>query len=231
VVPELIARLRRRYPGVHVIVRTGRSRAILDLVARGEAQLGLVHDLPDERVVAEPLYEEELSLVARPDHPFAYEGWVTLERLREATLVLFDPSSTYYERTDALLRAAGVVPHSRIEVDNIEVACRLVARGIGVALLPTTSTAESIAAGALSAIGLAGVEPIRGRVVLVERPGAPDWEPLAHLRRLARAIPESIPGARPVSDAAARPGPRRAAARRAPPPGSGPGSRRPARTR
>jgi DNA-binding transcriptional LysR family regulator len=200
VVPELIARLRRFYPGVRVSVRTGHSEEIVELVATGDAQIGLVRELRDERLRSELLYEEELALVARPDHPFVSEGRIPLSRLRDATLILFDRASTYYDLTHALFRDAGVSPYSVIEADNIETAKRMVTRGIGVALLPTTATAEAIDSHELAAIDLPEARAIRRRVIALERPGQREWAPMTTLWTLLRTIPSFIPGAAAVAD-------------------------------
>jgi len=199
VVPELIARLRRFFPGVRVSVRTGHSEEIVELVATGDAQVGLVRELRDERLRSEVLYEEELVLVARPDHPFAREGTIPLSRLRDATLILFDRTSSYYDLTHALFRDAGVSPYSTIEADNIETAKRMVARGIGVALLPTTAAAEAIDSHELARIDLSEARAIRRRVAAIERPGQSEWAPMTTFWSLLRSIPTFIPGATPVA--------------------------------
>src|SRR5438093_1252184 len=45
-------------------------------------------------------------------------------------------ASSYYELTSSLVRQAGVVPESVIELDNVEAAKKMVLAGLGVALLP-----------------------------------------------------------------------------------------------
>ena len=44
VMPELVARFRRYHPGVHLYVHTGSSERIIELVAFGSAQLGLLRE-------------------------------------------------------------------------------------------------------------------------------------------------------------------------------------------
>src|SRR5439155_124078 len=74
-------------------------------------------------------------------HPFARRGRVRLEELAQDHLILFDRSSSYYELTSSLMRQAGVVPESVIELDNVEAAKKMVAEGLGVALLPRMALA------------------------------------------------------------------------------------------
>jgi DNA-binding transcriptional LysR family regulator len=199
VLPEILVRFTERHPDVRLRVRTGHSEMILDLVDRGEVELGIVRQLRDERFRSTPLYEDELVLIARPDHPFAVAGRVDVSEIKHAQLILFDRTSSYYDLTNALFRAAGVVPRGVTEVDNIEGAKRMVVRGLGVALLPGTAVADALAAGTIREIGLGGVATIRRQLVAVERPDARPASAFSKtLWGLLERIPELIPRALPV---------------------------------
>jgi DNA-binding transcriptional LysR family regulator len=203
VVPELVARFRRYHPGVHLYVRTGSTERITELVAFGTAQLGLVREVApsrDPRVRVTPLYEESAVLVARPEHPFVAEGPIPLARLADATLVFYDRGSDDYEATQSLLKEGGVTPYGVIEVDSVDTARRLVARGLGVALLPATAATPEVDEGRLAAVGLADVVvPVR-RVVALERAQPSTWAPVETLRKLLSDVVEFVPGAVAVAD-------------------------------
>jgi DNA-binding transcriptional LysR family regulator len=200
VLPEILVRFTERHPNVRLRVTTGHSEEIVDLVVRGEVELGIVRKLRDARVRSQPLYEDELVLVSRPDHPFAAAGVVDVSEISRVQLILFDRTSSYYEVTSALFRAAGVVPRGITEVDNIEAAKRMVDRGLGVALLPGTAVADALTAGSLREIRLGGASTIRRQIVAVERPGARPTSPFsATLWDLLERIPELIPRALPVT--------------------------------
>jgi DNA-binding transcriptional LysR family regulator len=199
VLPELLVRFTERHPDVRLLVRTGHSEEIVDLVARGEVELGIVRQLRDTRVRSRPLYEDELVLVAPPDHPFALTGVVDVSEISHAQLILFDRTSSYYDVTNALFRVAGVIPRGVTEVDNIEAAKRMVERGLGVALLPGTAVADALSAGSLREIELAGTATIRRRIVAVERLDARPTSPFIDtLWGLLDRIPELIPRALPI---------------------------------
>ena len=201
VLPEILVRFVERHPDVRLLVRTGHSEEIVDLVAQGEVDLGIVRELRDARVRNHPLYEDELVLVVRPDHPFAVAGRVDVADISRAQLILFDRTSSYYDITNALFRIAGVVPRGVTEVDNIEAAKRMVERGLGVALLPGTAVADTLSAGTLREIELVGTSTIRRRIVAVERHGASPTSPFMEtLAELLDRIPELIPRAMPTLD-------------------------------
>lgn len=202
VVPELVARFRRFHPGVHLYVHTGSADRIVELVAFGSAQLGLVRETRpwrDPRLRSTPVYEEELLLTARPEHPFVAEGPIPVARLADATLIFYDRASDDYALTQALLRTADVAPYGVIEVDSVDTARRLVALGLGVALLPSTAAAPEIEAGRLAAVGLQDAPPIRSRIVAIERAEASAWAPVETLRRLLADVAAFVPGATSVS--------------------------------
>jgi DNA-binding transcriptional LysR family regulator len=203
VLPEILVRFTERHPDVRLRVRTGHSEEIVDLVVRGEVELGIVRKLRDARVHSRPLYEDELVLVTRPDHPFAGAGRVDVAEISNVQLILFDRTSSYYDVTNALFRTAGVVPRGITEVDNIEAAKRMVERGLGVALLPGTAVADTLSTGSLREIELVGAATIRRQIVAVERPGARPISPFSTtMWDLLERIPELIPRALPIKASA-----------------------------
>ncbi len=202
VVPELVARFRRYHPGVHLYVHTGHPERIVELVAFGTAQLGLIREAApsrDPRLRVTPLYTEVSMLVARPEHPFVAEGPIPLARLADATLVFYDRGSDDYDAAQSLLKDAGVTPYGVIEVDSVDTARRLVARGLGVAFLPSTAAAPEIEAGRLASVGLADVPMSSRRIVALERAEPSAWAPVATLRRLLSDVASFVPGATAVA--------------------------------
>ena len=198
-VPELLARLRRYHPGVHLHVHSGPTERIVELVAFGSAQLGLVRETSaprDPRLLVTPLYEEELLLAARPEHPFVAEGPIPLARLSDATLIFFDRGSEDHELTQTLLKEADVTPYGVIEVDSVDTARRLVARGLGVSLLPSTAAVPEFEAGRLAPVALADVPRIRRRVIALERAESSTWPPVETLRGLLAEAATFVPGAK-----------------------------------
>ncbi len=197
-VPELVARFRRYHPGVHLYVHTGSAARIVELVAFGSAQLGLVREAApsrDPRLVATPLYEESMMLMARPEHPFVAEGPIPLARLADATLVFYDRGSDDYEAAQSLLKDGGVTPYGVIEVDAVDTARRLTERGLGVAFLPSTSAVPEIEAGRLATIAVSDVVPVRRRVVALERTAPSTWAPVETMRTLLAEASTFVPGA------------------------------------
>jgi DNA-binding transcriptional LysR family regulator len=190
VLPPLLVRYAAGHPQVRLVVRTAHSEEIVDLVIRREVHAGLGRQVRNPQLVYTPIYDDELVLVSAPAHDAAQAS------LSDAPLILFDRASSYYELTTALMREAGVKPRGMIELDNIEAAKRMVAAGLGVALLPRTSVAAELDAGTLRASRFAEADPQPRHIGVIRRADA--GEPSASLAAfldLAAQVPGIVPGA------------------------------------
>ncbi len=77
----------------------------------------------------------------------------------------------------------------------MDTARRLVARGLGVAWLPSTAAEPEFEAGALSPVPLSDVPTLEGRVIALERAEATSWIPVQTLRELLADVAAFLPGA------------------------------------
>jgi DNA-binding transcriptional LysR family regulator len=170
--PALLARFSAAHPGVRLAVKTGTSEEILDMVLHDQVQLGIIRALANQEIETIPLYTDTLVLIAGPGHRLARSSPGRQARLADLAgevLVLFGRSSSYLEFTTATFRQAGVLPGSVLELDNIEAAKKMVERGLGVSLVPTSTVAGELAAGTLARIELVDAAPARREIVAVRR--------------------------------------------------------------
>ena len=169
VLPSILERFHAAHPRVQLSVRTGHSEEVLEMVVRRQVQIGLVRALRHPDVAVVPLYEDELVLVTDPQHAFAARGEIALEAIAGERLILFDRASSYHDLTSAFLGEAGVIPSGLMELDNIDASKKMVAQGLGVALLPRTAVAEELATGRLAPIRILDAPPLRRRIVALHR--------------------------------------------------------------
>ncbi len=200
--PGLLVRFEASRPGVRLVVRTGHSEEVLEMVVRGDVEVGLIRELEHPALEALSLYDDELVLVAQPGHPLARHRRIPVARVREARLILFDRTSSFYDITRAIFRQSGTPPGGLLELDNIDAAKQMVLAGLGVALLPVTSIRGELASGALRRIDLIGMPPIDRRMVAVRRRERRDPSPAADAfwqMLEGGAHVGSQPGTRPVT--------------------------------
>ena len=193
VLPAVLEAFVARHPRVEVAVRTGHSEEVQQMVLRDEAQLGLGRALRHADIELIPFHEEELVLVVAPEHRFAARPAVTMSDVGEEQLIMFDRTSSYYEITQAAFHAAGVSMRGLMELDNIDAAKKMVERGLGVALLPSTAVADEVAAGILRQVLVTDAPPMRRTLVAMRRRDAGPAEGLvaAFLDLLAKTPNES----------------------------------------
>ena len=190
VLPPLLVRFAAGHPHVRLVVRTAHSEEIVDLVIRREVHAGLGRQVRNPQLVYTPIYDDDLVLVSAPATGAAQAS------LSDAPLILFDRASSYYDLTTALIREAGVKPRGMIELDNIEAAKRMVAGGLGVALLPRTSVADELESGFLRATRFAEADPQPRHIGVIRRSDAGDPSPsLAAFLDLATQVPNLVAGA------------------------------------
>ena len=169
VLPRVLHEFRATHPNVRLGVRTGHTEEVLDMVLRSEAHIGVGRPIQHPDVELIPVFDDELVLVVSRHHPFARRDRIRLQELADDRLILFDRASSYYELTSSLVRQAGVVPESVIELDNVEAAKKMVIEGLGVALLPRMALGAELRARALRPVRVIGAPPVRRPIVAMRR--------------------------------------------------------------
>ncbi len=167
--PDALARFTAEHPRVEIAVRTGHSEDVLEMVLRDDVQLGLMRAIAHRDVETWPFYEEDLVLVAAPEHPFAARRSVKTAELSAEHIILFDQTSSWYDLTQSLFVRAGVTPRALMELDNIEAAKHMVQRMLGVAFLPRTAVKRDIASRALRLVKLADAPRLSHAIVVARR--------------------------------------------------------------
>jgi DNA-binding transcriptional LysR family regulator len=174
--PDALLRFRATRPDIEVAVRTGHSEEVLELVLAGEVRIGLVRNLRHQDITARLLTEDDLVLAAHPDHPFSRGGHTTAAEVGREGLILFDRASSFYDLTQTLFARAGVLPRIAMELDSAEGAKMMVAKGLGIALLPAMAISREVAEGRLVRVEIDDIPPIRRQIYAVWRTDEPPTE-------------------------------------------------------
>ena len=167
--PELLERFVAEHPRVEVSVRTGHSEDVVELVLRDEAQIGLGREIRHPDLELRPFYTEALVLVCAPDHAFAHRSDVAMADVAGEKLIMFDRTSSYYEITHGAFVSAGMKLRGVMELDSIEAAKKMVERGLGVALLPSSAVAREVQGGTLCAVKMKDAPSMHNSIVAYRR--------------------------------------------------------------
>jgi DNA-binding transcriptional LysR family regulator len=169
VLPELLEQFVAVHPRVEVSVRTGHSEDVVDLVVRDEVQIGLGRSIRHPDLELRPFHTEELVLVCAPDHPFSKRPAVPMAEVAQQKLIMFDRASSYYEITQGAFLSAGVKLRGMMELDSIEAAKKMVERGLGVALLPSSAVAREVSAKTLRVVKMSDAPRMHNTIVAYRR--------------------------------------------------------------
>lgn len=190
VLPGILEEFRKRFPGVMVAIRTGRSSEVLQWVVEGEVSVGLARSLVHPEVASFHLYDEEIVLVTHPEHPFARRRQVTIHEVARQPLILYDRESSYFVLIDEVCRKAGIVPWVLMHLDSVEATKQMVERGLGISFLPRSSLKRETREGTLAVVPLAeGYHVALPTTVLVRRASPYPHPLLAFLQVLSSLYP------------------------------------------
>ncbi|HTH95908.1 MAG TPA: LysR substrate-binding domain-containing protein [Stellaceae bacterium] len=146
---DCIERFHRQYPQVQITLHETTQRHALEMLQTTEADLGILSDPPRGSgsgiVQLVSQLKIGMSLVAKRDHPLLQQRQgqaLTLEKMEPYPFVLLDPRLSGGWSVKHAYEQAGLNPNVVMTAGNIEVVKAYVARGLGVALLPSLCVDE-----------------------------------------------------------------------------------------
>ena len=174
-VPLLLCEFQRDHPDLRVALSIWDTQTVSEKVARRELELGVVGALRRNRSLEfEPLVRDEIVLAVPPAHPAA-GGSVTVDDLRDETVIAMQEGAGVRQVVDEELRRAGLRVRElepRLELGLQESVKSAVAAGFGVTFISRTAIEGELAAGTLAMARVAGLEPAR-QIYVVRAKGRP----------------------------------------------------------
>jgi DNA-binding transcriptional LysR family regulator len=163
-VPVLLCEFQRENPGVRVFLTVSDTHTIVERVAARELELGIVGASRRHRGVRfEPFFSDQVILACPPGHRFAGRT-VTLDELREESLILMQEGAGVRQIVEDALRRRGVRLRDldvRLELGLQESVRRAVEAGYGVTFISRTAVESDLEAGTLAEARVQGLEATR----------------------------------------------------------------------
>ena len=152
--PPYLQAYREHFPDINVTLQPGKEPQIIESVKEGELDAGIILDPPfsDPDLHTIVLREEELVIIAPPDHRFAGKESIGLEDIESESLILTEDGCTYRAMLLRLLRSGQIGYRLAYEFGNLEAIKQCVTYGLGIALLPRIAVAEAVRQGQVVAI-------------------------------------------------------------------------------
>ncbi len=137
--PGILADFSRRHPQVDLGLRVGNSGQLCDALTLGNLDVAICHvdeltSQPD--LTVEPLRVEELVFAVPRGDPRAAQEAAEIGDFAGTPLITFHPGASIREAVLAEFTRAGLTPQIAFESPDMPTAVQLVARGLGVALIP-----------------------------------------------------------------------------------------------
>jgi LysR family transcriptional activator of glutamate synthase operon len=166
--PDLLAAFTARHPGVDILLREETTQRMVAMLGADELDLAVaaIEPPPPDELAFAAIYEEELVLAVHPRHALAGRERLALADLPDDPFIFFREGSGLRAATERALAAAGIAPRVRFESTELSRVRALVARGLGVAIMPRSETGP--ATPRVAAIAL-GPPALRRRIGLVWR--------------------------------------------------------------
>jgi LysR family transcriptional regulator, transcription activator of glutamate synthase operon len=137
--PGLLAAFHAAHPGIAVRVLEGSAPDIMAQLRRDELDVaftGLPADRLDAGLAGEQMLTEELLLIAPPDHDL---GEPALTDLAGVPFIGYRRGSALRDAVDRALREAAAAPQIVFESDELVSVRELVARALGVSIVPRST--------------------------------------------------------------------------------------------
>lgn len=147
--PRLLQAYKCRVPAGELVIKTGSSHEVVELVLKGEADFGFVNTRTRTgNLKCFPLFRERILLVVPGEwKPPAMP--LRLPDLDDEVLLLPSPRSGFRDFLNESFRRHRLAPRIFLELDDLEGIKEMVRIGLGVSFLPESAVRSVLSPGAL----------------------------------------------------------------------------------
>lgn len=173
ILPKVVPSLRAAYPELHLFVREGLTRSLLEALRGGSLDTALIATpFSFDGLESEKLGDDIFHLAVPLDHHLARRDTVELGDLRSEQLLLLESGHCLREHVIAAIGLGGLPETGDVRASSIMTLVQMVEFGMGVTLLPDIAVEAGATRGArLDLLPYAGL-PAKRDLVLVWRTGA-----------------------------------------------------------
>jgi DNA-binding transcriptional LysR family regulator len=158
---------------VRIQTTSANTRTVLRALLEFRVDVALVEGpIEHSRVEVVPWREDELVVIAAPDHPVASTQPIDVGRLADLQFLVREPGSGTRVVTERALAAHDVRLTRTIRVGGTEAIKQAVAAGLGLGIVSRAAAADQLALGRIVAVAVRGLEIRRtlAQIKLRDRP-------------------------------------------------------------
>jgi len=135
--PAVIKWFKEDYPKVHLTLHQGSPREIAEMLASGEADVGIATEGLDgiDELAAFPCYSWRHGVIVPQGHPLQQAEKLSLEAIAEYPIITYHAGFTGRSHIDQAFSRAGLVPDIVLSAIDADVIKTYVGLGLGVGLV------------------------------------------------------------------------------------------------
>ena len=158
--PSYVGQFHQKFPQVDIELHSANTRDVAQRLKQREIDIAIVEGpVSDPEFVVTKWRSDDLIAVAAPGHRLAStKRRIPLVELQSELLVMREPGSGTREVVTEALASVGISPRRAMEVNSTEAVKRLVASGIGMAIVSSTAAQDFLRIGQLKQIRFQGFE-------------------------------------------------------------------------
>lgn len=138
--PQVLGAVQRAHPGVRAIVHEGSTSTLLPMLVSRQIDAAVVHlPVDDPEIDVDPLFAEDLMLLAHDQHPLADRHELMLAELAPHPLLLPPPGTSLRRVVDRAAAAQNMSLRVQAEIDGVRLLTSLAFDGYGAAIVPATA--------------------------------------------------------------------------------------------
>ena len=156
--PGLLAAYSAAHPGVMIDLEDALSEDAARAVVRGTAELAVIgENTQTDGLQTFVCHSDELILLLPSAHPLAASESVSFGQALDHDFVALGRASSLTRQVSAAADAAGRTLKIRVQVRSFDAMCRMVAAGLGVAILPRAGAAPHVSSMGLHIARIDGI--------------------------------------------------------------------------
>lgn len=160
--PPLIGAFSRIYPEVRVALKVGDTSEILEKIASGHIEIGIVGARSeDQQLQQTPLIEDKLCVVIPRNHKWARKRSITLAELMTEPFIVREKGSGTLRSIEEHLQICGHVLddfHIIAEMGSTEAVRQAIKNHVGISILSTIAVTDDVKDSSLKTLAIDGLD-------------------------------------------------------------------------
>lgn len=158
ILPPYLGRLRTRHPNLRIRLINANTRAVLRLLLEFRVDVALIEGpVNHPRVEVVPWREDELVVIAPPDHPLFARDRVTPHDLADQPFLVREPGSGTRDVMERALALHGVRLTNTTRLGGTEAIKQAVAAGLGLAIVSRAAARDQLALNRIAVLPIDGL--------------------------------------------------------------------------